>query len=94
MVLIEAFLRKTPAIVRDLGALPEIVQESGGGSVYRNDTELVQRMNDLLQDSSQRHTLGQRGYQAYKRNWTAEAHLERYLGLIRRIGADRGYPID
>ena len=31
MTTIEGFAQKTPAIVRDLGALPEAVEESGGG---------------------------------------------------------------
>src|ERR1044071_6897196 len=31
MTSVEAFARKTPVIVRDLGALPEVVHESGGG---------------------------------------------------------------
>ena len=39
LVVIEAFAQKTPAIVRDLGALPEVIQESGGGFVYRTDEE-------------------------------------------------------
>src|SRR5262249_33577250 len=35
-----AFTRKTPAIVRDLGALPEVVHDSGGGFTYRTGAEL------------------------------------------------------
>jgi glycosyltransferase involved in cell wall biosynthesis len=41
MIIIEAFARKTPVIVRDLGPFPEAVQESGGGFVYRTDEELL-----------------------------------------------------
>ncbi len=34
-VVLEAFAEKTPVVVRDLGALPELVAESGGGLVFR-----------------------------------------------------------
>jgi len=39
MIIIEAYARKTPVIVRDLGAFPEVVEDSGGGFIYRTDEE-------------------------------------------------------
>ncbi len=90
-VIIEAFGQQTPAIVRDLGAMPEIIAESGGGFVYETDQELVSAMDQLLADPSYRRELGLCGYQSYHRNWTAEAHLRRYLGLIREIEATKAH---
>ena len=89
LVTIEAFKQQTPVIVRNLGGLPEIVRESGGGFVYDSDTELESAMDQLLADPSCRQEMGLKGYQAYKRNWTAEAHLEGYFALIRQIAASR-----
>src|ERR671932_1703874 len=40
-VVLEAFDEGTPVIVRDLGALPELVAVSGGGLVFRTEEELV-----------------------------------------------------
>ncbi|NIT99681.1 MAG: glycosyltransferase, partial [Nitrosopumilaceae archaeon] len=37
IIIIEAFAQRTPVIVNNLGALPEVVQQSGGGYVYNND---------------------------------------------------------
>jgi glycosyltransferase involved in cell wall biosynthesis len=48
MIIIESFARKTPAIVRDLGALPEVIQDSGGGFVYRTNEELLEAMRRIL----------------------------------------------
>lgn len=87
LVIIEAFRQKTPVIVRNLGGMPEIVTESGGGFVYDTEEELVSAMDQLLAASSYRRHLGLRGYQAYQGNWTAEAHLKRYFALIREIAA-------
>ncbi len=88
VVIIEAFERQTPAIVRDLGGMPEHIRESGGGFVYDTEEELIAAMDALLAQPSLRRELGQKAYQAYQRLWTPQAHLERYLKLVRDI-ADR-----
>jgi glycosyltransferase involved in cell wall biosynthesis len=88
-VILEAFRQKTPAIVRRLGGMPEFIEESGAGFVYNTDEELVTAMNKLLADPSYQSELGLRGYRAYQRKWTAEAHLERYFALINEIAKTR-----
>jgi glycosyltransferase involved in cell wall biosynthesis len=80
-VIIEAFQHRTPAIVRRLGAMTEVV-EQGGGLAYATGEELLAAMERLLADRAYRDELGRRGYQAYRRYWTADAHLERYFALI------------
>lgn len=89
LVGIEAFRQHTPAIVREIGGLPEIITRSGAGYVYRTDEELIARMDELLEDSCKRTMLGDRGYEAYRRLWTPEVHLTGYLALIREIAANR-----
>ncbi|UCC63887.1 MAG: glycosyltransferase, partial [Anaerolineae bacterium] len=79
-----------PAIVRNLGGMPEIIEESGGGFVYETEEELVAAMDQLLADLSFRDEVGRRGYQAYQRKWTAEAHLERYFALIGEVALRKG----
>lgn len=88
LVIMEAFREKTPVIVRKLGSMPEIIADSGGGFVYDTDEQLVAAMDQLLADISYRSELGLRGYQAYERKWTAEAHLQRYFALINEIAAN------
>jgi glycosyltransferase involved in cell wall biosynthesis len=89
LVILEAFRQKTPAIVRNLGGMPEIIGESGGGFVYDTEEELVAALDGLLADPLHRQRLGLRGYRAYRQKWTVEAHLQRYLALIREIAASR-----
>jgi glycosyltransferase involved in cell wall biosynthesis len=88
-VIIEAFSQHTPAIVTNLGGMPEMIQESGGGFVYNTDAELLAAMDQLLADPSRRRDMGVRGYEAYQRNWTAKAHLQGYLALIHQVAATR-----
>lgn len=85
LVTLEAFRQGAPVIVRNLGGMPEIVDESGGGLVYNTDVELVAAMDRLCANPSYRNEVGRRGYTAYKEKWTADTYLERYLELVRQI---------
>lgn len=83
IVIIEAFARKTPVIVRDLGALPEVVKDSGGGFIYRNDDELLRAIEELATQKDLRDQLGRKGYQSFVLMWSREAHLELYFSYLR-----------
>ena len=85
IIIIEAFSLKTPVITNNLGALPEVVEDSGGGFIYNNDDELVTAMNKLAADSGLRNRLGEKGYEAYVKYWDENAHLKKYLGLIAAL---------
>ncbi len=82
LVVLEAFARGTPAIVHDLGALPELIADSGGGLVYRTPAELVEALGRMQGDPSLRDELGQRGRSALEELWSEERHLERYFEAI------------
>ncbi len=96
-VVLEAFAEKTPVIVRDLGALPELVEESGGGLVFRTNDELVEAIGKLASDDDLRTRLGCDGYFARHGVWSEAEHLERYFALIdekrrvRRVRFDRAH---
>jgi glycosyltransferase involved in cell wall biosynthesis len=93
LVAIEAFRERTPAVVRNLGGMPEIVQESGGGFIYDTEEQLVSAMDKLLHDPLRRRKLGLNGYKAYLEKWTPEAHLKRYFELICDIAAAHARPL-
>jgi glycosyltransferase involved in cell wall biosynthesis len=89
LVIMEAFRHGTPAIVRQLGSMPEIIEDSGGGLVYATDGDLGAAMDALLNDPAYRDALGQRARDALHARWTPSAYLERYLGLIDRIREEK-----
>jgi glycosyltransferase involved in cell wall biosynthesis len=89
IIIVEAFARKTPAIVRDLGALPEVVQDSGGGFTYRTDDELLAALQRVAGSPAVRTGLGERGYQAFLRWWSREAHLQMYFDTLRTAAVKR-----
>ena len=88
-VILEAFQQGTPVIARDLGGMKEIVDESKGGLLFRNDDELVRTRQLLLDDSSLRTRLGHCGQEACTRIYSKEAHLARYYELIEQCQVRR-----
>src|SRR4029450_1774822 len=67
IIVIEAFMRKTPVIARKLGALTEIVTENGGGRLFSSDAELLQAIEALARSRDERDRLGEQGYDAFLR---------------------------
>jgi len=92
LVILEAFRQQTPVIANNLGAMPEIIEESSGGFVYNTEEDLIGRMDQLLSNPLYRDALGQRGYQSYQQKWTTEPFLKRYLALIQDIQNNRSQP--
>jgi glycosyltransferase involved in cell wall biosynthesis len=82
MISLEAFARKTPVVVNNLGGLPECVQQSGAGFIYNNTDELIAALKRLQADPELRRELGQRGYDAYLRWWSDEPHITAYFDAI------------
>ena len=82
IVTLEAFAERTPAIVRQLGGLPEAIEDSGGGFTFATDSELIEAMEALRTQPELRRGLGERGYRGVLEHWTAEPHLRRYFDII------------
>ncbi len=89
IVMLEAFARKTPVIARRLGALPEVVEESGGGLTFGNDQELLAAIGTLVGSPATRDELGESGYAAFVAKWTRVPHLTRYFEIIQEVRGNR-----
>jgi glycosyltransferase involved in cell wall biosynthesis len=84
MTSVEAFARKTPVVVRNLGALPEVVRDSGGGFVYGSDEELLHALECFAGSPKLRAELGEKGYQGFLQWGCREAHLRTYFDYLNR----------
>lgn len=85
LVVLEAFAQQTPVVVNRAGALPELVESSGGGYVYDNEQQLREALDRLLDAPALSAQLGARGLQALQKYWSEEVHLKKYLDLIDNI---------
>jgi glycosyltransferase involved in cell wall biosynthesis len=89
IIIIESFSMKTPVIVNNLGALPEVVEDSGGGMIYDTEDQLVNAMRDLAGNDGLRDELGQKGYEAFTKYWNEESHMRQYMELIDKFAKQR-----
>lgn len=84
IIILEAFMQRTPVIVRALGGLEEVVEESQGGFAYRSDEELLAAMERLRTDAAHRRKLGELGYSKYLDRWSEDAHVEMYFRVLEQ----------
>lgn len=88
-ITLEALGQRTPVIGRDIGAVGELIRDTGGGITYRTDDELLDAMRLLQTDRAKRDQLGAAGHEAYLARYTEESHVSAYLGLIEETAAAR-----
>ena len=85
----EAMSHGTPVIVRRIGALEEMLEQSGGGLGFGTLAECRQAIDRLLDDRGLRASLGARGQAAVRAHWSRAGHLRGYLELVRSQQAAR-----
>jgi hypothetical protein len=69
--------------------LPEVVEDSSGGLVYRTGKELLAALK-RLSGSPAPHGTGKKGYRPFLRFWRREAHVKMCLELLE-TAADRKF---
>lgn len=89
-IVMEAFAMHIPVIARKIGALEELVTQSGGGQVFETSEQLRRIMQDVQQNPALSEAWAAQGLQYYLQHGTVELHLERYLSLIASLRAKRG----
>jgi len=81
-VIVEAFSHGTPVIVRDIGGMPEAVEQSDAGFVFRTEEELVASLRRLVSSPALRRELGENALAAWRLRWSPDVHLDRYFELL------------
>lgn len=88
-VIVEAFARGTPAIVGDIGAAAELVEDGRTG--VRADPgdagALADAVARLASDPALRERMGLEARAEYERRYTADANLRMLLDIYERAGA-------
>ena len=88
-VAIEAMAMGTPAVVRDLGPLPELV-EGGGGLTFADDDDLVDVLQRLVDDPTLGPALGRRATQVVAERYSPERFFARYFEILEDLAAVAG----
>jgi len=89
LIAAEALAHGTPVIARRIGALAEVIEESGGGLLFDTPEQCREAMERVRTNPTLRADLSARGRSAAMKQWTVDVHLERYLELARLLIRDR-----
>lgn len=92
LIVPESLAQRTPVIVNEAGALPELARDSGGGLTYSNEAEFQRSVIRILEDRSYRDQLGDSGHAYYLQHWSEESHLRSYLNVVEDIRRARTKP--
>lgn len=86
LYVLEALANGVPVVQPGHGAFPELIQETGGGLIVDPDSpaDLVRGLRELMDDPERRKSLGNRGQQAVRRDYTDDVMAEETLKLYRR----------
>jgi glycosyltransferase involved in cell wall biosynthesis len=88
IVLMEAWLQGTPALVHaDCAVTRRFAEESGGGLTFGDFMSFAQALDQLLADSTLRHTLGQRGQAWVQANCRWDEVARRTIAAVQAEGA-------
>jgi glycosyltransferase involved in cell wall biosynthesis len=85
LAVVEALAHGVPVIARRIGALAEVVEDSGGGLLFDTAAECGELMQRLVDEPWLRTELATRGRAATLERWTEDVHLRRYLALVRGL---------
>jgi glycosyltransferase involved in cell wall biosynthesis len=90
IIIIESFRQGTPVIARRAGPFPEIVERCGGGELFAGPEELVAAMRAIQQDPARRDRLAAAAHEGFRRHWSEDAVMPRYLDVVRRAAEATG----
>jgi glycosyltransferase involved in cell wall biosynthesis len=83
IVVVESLAHRTPVIARELGPLPELIEQSGGGALFSTPAGLLQAMQRMQHDITFREECARDGYAAFRERWSEAAVIPRYLEIVR-----------
>lgn len=82
---VEAMAQGVPVLGRRIGAVTEVVEESGGGVLFDTSAACLEALRRLLDDTDAARAMGAAGRRHALAHWTESAHLDRYFRLIGQL---------
>ncbi|MBI1322220.1 glycosyltransferase [bacterium] len=89
-VVLEAFAQGRPVVGRHLGALPDLLNSTGGGITFESSGSLADAMRRLAEDETLANSLGRAGAESIPHRFDEETHLKQYLAWAARTEIEPG----
>ena len=85
LTVLEAMSYRLPVVSTDVGALPDEIEDGKTGFViHKNDSDnLAHKLELLLKDEKTRESMGNAGYEKYKKEFTLERFEQNFLDCLR-----------
>jgi glycosyltransferase involved in cell wall biosynthesis len=82
---VEAMAHKVPVVATNVGGIPEVVENDEGGYCvdYQDADAFAARIVQLLKDEKLRKEQGEKGYQRYRKHFTAARMAREYAKVIK-----------
>jgi len=90
IILIESFRLGTPVIARRLGPFPEIVEASGGGALFNDESGLIKAMRQLQSDPDHRAELSANARAGFEKLWSEQKVLAAYGAAFAAAARKKG----
>jgi glycosyltransferase involved in cell wall biosynthesis len=84
LTVLQAFSCGTPVIASGAGLLPELVEKTGAGVVFRGEEEFVSAL-DRMEEEDFRQRFVEPALRAYREEYSPRKFLERYYRLIEEF---------
>ena len=81
-VVLESFAQGRPVLGRNLGALPEILDRSGGGRTFNDQAQLLDTMKHYLSSPESADSEGMAGHRSIVTQYHESGHLSTYLSWV------------
>ena len=86
-IVIDGWAHKIPVVVSDTGGPAKLVKHKLNGIKFEKDNvfELVAKIKELSSDKSLKKKIINNGYNIYKKNYSEDVILSRYLSFFKRV---------
>ncbi len=87
--LLEALASGVPIVQPNIGAYPELIQETGGGLLYEPDDAdmLAEALSSMILDPTKSHKMGRRGRSSVHQYFNAQAMAEKLIEMYEKCRA-------
>ena len=91
IVLMEAWLEKTPALVTARSTvMSDHCAESDGGVPFHDERDFIAKATSMLEDGAAAAAMGERGREYVLRKYARNAVTQRFLALVETVRASNG----